>query len=103
MVELPVSTWNKFPIGSGYSIGLFGRHIGLFYRHLNSRGIPFIAFLHNWQILPPIKPSFPTPSYLIQHPYYFPYMRNTVKDFEYLLKEFDVAPMKNLLQNNKFV
>ena len=96
--EFPVSAWKKIPIGSGYFIGLLGNHIDKVYQRLNRSNTPFISFLHNWQILSPLKPTFPTRSYLITHPHYFPYLKNTSKSLEYLVKKFSISPMKNLLQ-----
>lgn len=98
VIEFPVSTLGKLPIGSGYCIGLFKKNVRWFYRNLNNQGKPFIAFLHNWQILTPVKPSFPTKKYLLQHPHYLPYLRNTAEEFEYILRTFEIAPMRNLLQ-----
>lgn len=98
VMEFPVSAWKKIPIGSGYFIGFLGKKIGWIYQNLNNQKIPFVAFLHNWQILSPLNPTFPTRKYLITHPHYFPYLRNTAKSFEYLLKNFSISPMRNLLE-----
>lgn len=99
ITEIPVSRWGGMPIGSGYFLGLMGKRIGWFYKMLNSHGHPFVGIVHNWQILSPVQPMFPTRTYLLQNPHYFPYLRNTAKDFEYILKEFNIAPMKKLVNN----
>jgi len=97
IVELPVTSVSIIPVGSGYFIGLLGKKIYLIYENINKKGHPVISFLHNWQILKPINPAFPTKKYLLSHPHYFPYLSDCSSTFEYLLKTFTFLPMKNLL------
>ncbi len=98
ILELPVSTIGKIPIGSGYFIGALGKHIQWAYKEINKKDIPVISFIHNWQILRPTEPSFPSNQYLLSHPHYLPYLMNCASTFNYLLKQFRFIPMKNLIQ-----
>lgn len=97
LLELPVTSACKVPFGSGYFIGLLGKNIEGVYRKINKSGFPVISFLHNWQILKPLNPSFPTAKYLLKNPHYFPYLIDCCATFEFLLKKFTFKPMKNLL------
>lgn len=96
--ELPVSLLSIIPIGSGYFTGMLGKNIAWFYQTLNKRKMPVISFLHNWQILKPVKPTFPNKKYVLTHPYYFPYLVNCSSTLEYLLERFTFSPMKNLVR-----
>lgn len=96
--ELPVTSYAGMPIGSGYFIGLLGKKIKWLYDNVNQNGSPVISFIHNWQIVKPIKPTFPTKKYLVTHPYYFPYLADCASAFEYLITQFKFIPMKNLLR-----
>ena len=98
MVELPVTSVRGIPIGSGFFIGLFGKKILDVYRMLSHNGNSIISFIHNWQILKPEKPSFPTKKYLFTHPHYLPYTVDCKSRFEYIVKNSKIYPMKNLLQ-----
>lgn len=97
IIELPVTVAYNLPIGSGYFIGLLGNKIEFIYKRINKKGDPVISFLHNWQILKPANPSFPTKKHLLTHPYYFPYLANCSSTFEFLLENFTFKPMKNLI------
>ncbi len=98
ILEIPITSVANIPIGSGYFIGMLGKNIKWVYQNINKNGMPVVTFIHNWQILKPKKPTFPTPSYVFTHPYYVPYLVNCSSSFEYLIKCFKFVPMKNLLQ-----
>lgn len=98
IAELPVTSWAGIPIGSGYFIGALGKKISWLYKRINRQGNPIISFIHNWQVLKPRKPTFPTKGYLLTHLHYFPYMADCSVTFEYLLKNFKFTLMKNLLR-----
>lgn len=97
LIEIPVSKSFRLPLGSGYFIASLGPKIDWFYRQINKRGNPVIAFIHNWQIIKPKNTTFPNKNYLLKHPYYFPYTLEIRKNFEHLLKNFSFAPMDNLI------
>lgn len=101
LTELPVSIFFRLPIGSGYFSALVGKKIGWFYRQINQKGNPVIAFVHNWQIVKPKKATFPNTGYLLRHPYYLPYTFEIRDTFEYLLQNFSLAPMKDLIRKGK--
>lgn len=98
MCELPVSSFAGIPVGSGYFIGMLGKQIPWFYQTLIGNDMPVISFIHNWQILKPENPIFPTGRYLLSHPHYLPYMADCSESFEHLIQRYTVLPMKNLLQ-----
>lgn len=95
--ELPVTSFAGIPIGSGYFIGMLNKKIEWLYNKINKNGSPVISFIHNWQVLKPIDPTFPDNKYLLTHPYYLPYLADCSLTFEYLTKKFRFKPMKNLL------
>jgi len=95
--ELPVTAIAKIPVGSGYFIGMLGKKTAWIYEKINKKNIPVISFLHNWQVLKPTNPSFPTKKFLFSHPYYFPYLVDCASTFTYLLKKFTFLPMRDLL------
>lgn len=95
--EIPVSTFAKIPVGSGYFISLLGKNIAGIYNQINKRS-PVVAFIHNWQIIKPEKSTFPDWSYLLKHPYYLPYTLEIEDIFEYLLNKFSFAQMKHLAE-----
>ncbi len=97
IVELPVTSFYKLPLGSGYFVGLLGKKIEIIYKKINQTGDPVVSFLHNWQILRPKHPSFPTIKYLLSHPHYFPYQANCSESFAYIVSKFTFLQMKNLL------
>lgn len=98
VLELPVTSIKKIPIGSGYFIGMLGKKMRWIYEVINKKGDPVISFIHNWQVLKPIKPTFPTRAYIMTHPYYIPYLINCSSAFEYLVKHLSLEPMKNLIK-----
>ncbi len=89
------------PIGSGFMIAALGNSIGKFFRRLNRKGQPVVAFMHNWQIVKPKNARFPSRSYIATHPLYLPYLRDCYKIFEYLLENFEFARMDSLLGGSK--
>lgn len=95
--ELPVSKLFRLPIGSGYFVALLSKNVSWFYHRINKKGDPLIAFVHNWQIVKPRKAIFPNTNHLLKHPYYLPYTFEIGDTFEYLLQNFSLAPMKNLI------
>lgn len=97
LLELPVSKYCRWPIGSGYSIAAFGKKIGYIFRRINRGGSPFIAFVHNWQIIKPKKATFPNHNYLLKRPSYLPYTFKIYDTFECLLERFSIAPMERLI------
>ncbi len=98
ILELPVTSISNIPIGSGYFIGLLGKKIKWAYDKINKNGAPVISFIHNWQVVKPKKPTFPTQKYILTHPHYFPYLFNCYSTFEYLIKYLKFAPLKDLIK-----
>lgn len=117
ILELPVSTYkivnkkrfpremtfrlmvNEFPIGSGYVIGLLGYLIAHFIKKLNKKGLPYIMFMHPYQIKKmPI-------SFLerIKTPLMWPYYINRKKVFESLLKNFRFITFEEFIKKNKLL
>lgn len=98
ILEIPVtSIWNM-PIGSGYFMGLLGKRIDFFYQVLNKKNAPMISFIHNWQVLRPENPTFPSRWYVASHPLYMPYLANCDSSFEHLIKNYRFGFMKNLVE-----
>lgn len=97
LLELPVSRLFRLPVGSGVCIAALRKRINYFYRRINQGGSPFVAFVHNWQIVKPRKASFPNRHYLIKRPYYLPYTFEICETFENLLENFSLAPMERLI------
>lgn len=96
VTEIPVSNFSFLPIGSGICLALMKKRIEIFYRRLNRLGIPFVAFLHNWQIVKPENASFPNWEYLLKNPLYLPYTFEISSVFDFLLKNYKLAPMNKL-------
>ncbi len=101
MVELPVSKFFRLPVGSGYFIAALGKKISLCYRQINKNKNPVIAFVHNWQIIKPKNSFFPNKSYLLKHPYYWPYTLEIYDTFEYLLQNFTFLPLIKLINRKE--
>lgn len=97
ITQFPVTSIAGIPVGSGYFIGLLGRNIKWLYKAINKTGNPVLSFIHNWQILKPINPTFPDRLYLLTHPHYLPYLADCSSAFAYLIGEFRFRSMKNLL------
>lgn len=97
LLELPVSKLFRLPVGSGICLAAFGKKINYFYRRINQEGSPFVAFIHNWQIIKPKKATFPNGRYLLKRPYYLPYTFEIGGTFENLLQSFSLAPMERLI------
>ncbi len=98
VLEIPVTSISKVPMGSGYFMGALGKNIEFVYRNLNNKEIPVISFIHNWQILRPKNPTFPSTGYVLSHPFYIPYLLNCHDTFEYLISRFSFTKMKNLVK-----
>lgn len=97
VTEIPVSVFSKAPIGSGYFMGLLGNRIQWFYNKINATQTPVVCFIHNWQIVKPREATFPTRSYLLTHPHYFPYNLEIPNTFEHLLNNFQWNVTSNIL------
>ena len=98
VLEFPVTSVGNIPFGSGYFIGALGKNLDVMYKNLNKKNIPVISFIHNWQVLRPKNPTFPTPGYVIAHPHYVPYLFNCSATFEHLIRRFSFGQMKNLIK-----
>lgn len=118
IIEIPITTYSLFsgkpslffprtfspgmllrelPVGSGFFLASLGRKIEWFIRLLNKKGLPFVGFLHNWQIIKPKNATFPSKNYLLTHPTYLPYTRDCYNVFEYLLTNFEFGKTEELL------
>lgn len=98
ILEIPITSFAKVPVGSGYFIGFLGKHVKLLYKAVNKTGSPVVSYIHNWQVLRPKGYTFPTKKYLLMNPHYWPYMVDCQGAFEYLVENFRFKPIKNLLQ-----
>lgn len=79
----------ELPLGSGYFIAILPAClISKLIDRLAQRNEPVIMFLHNWQIFPPKKSSFPNLWYKSTHPAYFPYTLSLKRKFEFFAKRY---------------
>lgn len=87
----------EIPFGSGCFFTILPLNIidKMIERYFNV-GEPVFMFVHSWQIIKPIKPSFPDFKYKLLHPYYLPYTISMRKKFEYLLKTYECGKMEEL-------
>lgn len=87
---------DEIPFGSSYFTGLIGS-LGTAYclRAYEKMGRSAVLFIHNWQIFPPRKATYPNLSFLLRHPFYIPYLRNIKKDFEILLRNFNFGKLED--------
>jgi len=91
-----IFTQGEIPIGASYFVGVLRSALNPAIRRLNSRNIPAVFFLHNWQLVPRPKGAFPPPSYVLKHPLYWPLTRNLAPAFQSWLREFEFTTMSNL-------
>ena len=86
----------EVPFGSSYFAALIGSlGMSYFLRAYEKMGRSAVLFIHNWQIFPPRKATYPNLSFLFRHPFYTPYLRNIKKDFEVLLRNFNFDKLED--------
>lgn len=86
----------EVPFGSSYFAALIGSlGMSYFLRAYEKTGRSAVLFIHNWQIFPPRKATYPNLSFLFHHPFYIPYLRNIKKDFEVLLRNFNFGKLED--------
>lgn len=90
----------SIPFGSSYFTAILGgRTTSKIIKKMESRGYQFVnLFIHNWQIFPPEKASFPNIKDLIKNPLYLPYTKNIKGDFEYLLDNFKFSRFSDFIE-----
>jgi hypothetical protein len=124
LVEIPVSTYryrgsfekllkwprqmkipllfHELPFGSSYFTSLIGsRGMSFFLDKFNQKNKSAVLFVHNWQLFPPQKASYPNFKFLLRHPLYFPYTKNIREDFEKLLDKYEFDKLENYYKSVK--
>lgn len=88
---------SQIPFGSGLFIAILGKITSYFIKNLNNKNKPAVIFLHPWQIyttkeIRSIKFKIQV---LLKNPLCFFYLKNTLKTFEYLLKNHKFTSFEN--------
>ena len=107
---------HEIPFGSGYFIGLLGSNVQWFINRCNRKDIPVNMFMHPWQIVTPpginknigVFMNLATPPSInknilgvfMDHIKMIPYEINRRDTFNYLCRNYNFLPMKDLLYDN---
>ncbi len=87
----------EIPIGSGLFLAVFGKKLRFFIDALNRKNQPIVMFLHNWQLFQ-TKQIFSFVfklKVLLKNPLCFFYTRNILKDFEFLLQNYEFTTFED--------
>lgn len=92
----PKLLWREIPFGSSYFMGILGKKISLLIKKLNEEGKPAILFVHPWQLYdcptpPPLEPNIFSTLLML------PYRRKIPSVVEFLLKNFEFAPLSEVV------
>ena len=88
----------KFPIGSGYAVGILGRHVSKYVKKHNREGKAFNMFMHAWQIVPF---KVPTSTYIkgfLSNPLMLPYFVPRQDAFKQLLRQHEWVSFREYIK-----
>ena len=89
----------QFPAGSGFAFNLMGNNILSYAQKLNGKGLPFIMFLHPWQIARYPAGTFDLTKGALENPLMAVYYINRKQAFRKLLKQCSFTTFKDFLNS----